>query len=396
MKLLIIHNKYQSNNIGGENIVYKNELESLQSKLGKENVFSFEVSNDDISKYRLIFNIWFSFKYYKKVKEIIKNNNVDIVHIHNFYPLLTPSIFKASKDAGAKVVHTLHNYRLWCVSGIFYRDGYGICELCTKNKFSLQGILNKCYRKSLVQSILAQASFWFYRATKVFDNIDYFFVLTDFQKEKVKSLGINEKRLILKANSLKMPSYIVSKRENYVYVGKLEESKGIYKLLKIWEQLDKKYVLTIIGGGDAEEDLKAKYTQTNIIFKGKCSREKTLKNISQSKYLIQPSIWYETFGLTIIEAMSYGVPVIGFDVGTRADFIEDEFNGFISSEENFENTIIKSFEYNNYEVLSNNAILKAKEFQNDYIIKKQIEIYQNILKDNICKLQASNRTKNDC
>lgn len=282
------------------------------------------------------------------------------------------------------------------MSGIFYRDGYGICELCTKNKFSLQGILNKCYRESLVQSILAQASFWFYRATKVFDNIDYFFVLTDFQKEKVKSLGINEKRLILKANSLKMPSYIVSKRENYVYVGKLEESKGIYKLLKIWEQLDKKYVLTIIGGGDAEEDLKAKYTQTNIIFKGKCSREKTLKNISQSKYLIQPSIWYETFGLTIIEAMSYGVPVIGFDVGTRADFIEDEFNGFISSEENFENTIIKSFEYNNYEVLSNNAILKAKEFQNDYIIKKQIEIYQNILKDNICKLQASNRTKNDC
>ena len=174
MKLLIIHNKYQSNNIGGEDIVYKNELESLQSKLGKENVFSYEVSNDDISKLKLFFEIWFSFKHYQNIKEIVQKNNIDIVHIHNFFPLLTPSVFKASKDAGAKVVHTLHNYRLWCISGIFYRDGYGICELCTKNKFSLKGIFYKCFRKSLLQSTLAQLSFWYYRVNKIFDNIDYF------------------------------------------------------------------------------------------------------------------------------------------------------------------------------------------------------------------------------
>lgn len=119
MKILIIHNKYQSNNIGGEDIVYQNKLESLQAKLGKENVYSYEVTNDDISKWKLIFNIWFNKYYYKEVKKIVKENNIDLVHIHNFYPLLTPSVFKASKDAGAKVIHTLHNYRLWCISGIF-------------------------------------------------------------------------------------------------------------------------------------------------------------------------------------------------------------------------------------------------------------------------------------
>ena len=181
MKLLIIHNKYQSNNIGGEDIVYKNELESLQQSLGNENVLSYDVSNDDISKVNLIFNIWFNKRYYNKIRSIIEENSINLVHIHNFYPLLTPSVFKASKDAGAKVVHTLHNYRLWCISGIFYRDGYGICELCTKRQFSLQGIFNKCFRNSFVQSVLAQLSFWYYRRTKVFDNIDYFFVLTNFQ-----------------------------------------------------------------------------------------------------------------------------------------------------------------------------------------------------------------------
>ena len=96
MKLLIIHNKYQSNNIGGEDIVYKNELESLQKELGKDNIFSYEVSNDDISKFKLIFGIWFSFKHYNNIKKIVKERGIDLVHVHNFYPLLTPSIFKAS------------------------------------------------------------------------------------------------------------------------------------------------------------------------------------------------------------------------------------------------------------------------------------------------------------
>ena len=118
MNILIIHNKYQSNNIGGEDIVYKNELQSLQEKLGEKNVYSYEVSNDDISKIKLIFGIWFSLKYYKEIKKIVKENSIDLVHVHNFYPLLTPSVFKAAKDTGAKVVHTLHNYRLWCISGI--------------------------------------------------------------------------------------------------------------------------------------------------------------------------------------------------------------------------------------------------------------------------------------
>jgi len=381
MKLLIIHNKYQSNNIGGEDIVYKNELESLRVRLGKENVFSYEVSNDDISKIKLVFNIWFNKFYYKEVKKIVKENNIDLVHIHNFYPILTPSVFKASKDGGAKVVHTLHNYRLWCISGIFYRDGYGVCELCANSKISLQGIFSKCFRKSLIQSILAQLSFWYYRASRIFDNIDYFFVLTNFQKEKVKSLGIDEKRLILKPNSLNMSFDIQQEKKDYVYVGRLEESKGIYELLKVWDTLDERFILTIIGSGDIEEELRSKYTKSNIVFKGKCSRKETLECISKAKYLIQPSIWYETFGLTIIEAMSFGVPVIGFDIGTRRDFIEDGVNGFLSDRSNIKEVIEKSFKFEEYDELSKSAIETAKMYENEYIIEKQIKVYKKILEN---------------
>lgn len=383
MKILIMHNKYQSRNIGGEEFVYANELQLLREKLGSENVFSYEVSNDNINKFKLLFEIWFSFKHYKNVKKLVQKNKIDIVHIHNFFPLLTPSIFKGAKDGGAKVIHTLHNYRIWCISGILYRDGYGICEKCIKNRFSLIGILDRCYRNSLFQSIVAQMAFWFYRIARIFDNIDYFFVLTNFQAKKVKSFGIDEKKIIIKPNSLNMSFNIEKERQDYIYVGRLRESKGIYELLKVWKELDKKFVLTIVGGGDIEDKLKKDFESSNIIFKGKCSRDETLQNIAKSKYLIQPSLWYETFGLTIIEAMSSGVPVIGYDIGTRGDFIKDGENGFLSNLNNLKEVIEQSFDYADYDRLSQNAISTAKLYENEFIINKQIEIYQNILEDMI-------------
>ena len=381
MKILIIHNKYQSNNIGGEDIVCKNELNALRKKLGDENVFCYEVSNDNINKFKLLFEIWFSKKYYKEVREIIKENGIEIVHVHNFFPLLTPAVFKTAKDSKTKVIHTLHNYRLWCISGILYRDGFGICEICAHKKFSLSGILNRCYRKSLLQSFVAQLAFWFYKLSGVFKNIDYFFVLTNFQKDKIKSFGVDEGKIILKPNSLQMSFNTETQKYDYVYVGRLEESKGILKLLEIWDQLDEKYILTIVGGGDIEAQLRQKYKKPNIIFKGKCSRKETMTIVSRSKYLIQSSLLYETFGLTIIEAMSAGVPVIGYDIGTRRDFIEDGINGFLSRPGELKSVIERSYDFESYDRLSTAAKESAKRYENEYVIERQIEIYKNILEN---------------
>lgn len=381
MKLLIIHNKYQSVKVGGEDIVYQNELIHLKKHLGEHNVFSYDISNDDIHKFKLLFSILFSKKHYNNVKKLVEQNRINIVHVHNFFPLLTPSVFKAAKDAGAIVVHTLHNYRLWCISGILYRNDFGSCEACIKNRFSFAGILNKCYRNSLLQSFVAQSAFWFYRMTKVFDNIDYFFVLTNFQKEKVKEIGINETKIILKPNSLSMIARNYSEKKGYLFVGRLEEAKGIFALLSVWKELDEKYVLTIIGNSELEKELRETYQCKNIIFKGKCSREETLTAICESKYLIQPSLLLETFGLTIIEAFSCATPVIGFDIGTREDFIQDGINGFICDVKSLKKTVEKSFIFEDYEILSKNAFEKSKDFDCDKITKKQIEIYKSILEN---------------
>lgn len=379
LKILLIHNYYTSSSVSGENIIFEQEVKDLKLLIGESNIYTYSVSNDYVNKLQLLFDIWFSRKHYNNIKKIVEEEKINIVHIHNFFPLLTPSVFKAAKDGGAKVIHTLHNYRLWCISGILYRSNYGICEKCINKRISFNGIFNKCYRKSIFQSAIVQVAFWFYKITKVFDNIDYFFVLTNFQKEKIISFGINKKKIILKPNSLDLlinnQSY---RKENYIYVGRLEESKGIYELLRNWVLLDNKFILTIIGTGEIEDSLRKTYQKDNIIFLGKCNRDITLQHIASSKYLIQPSIWYETFGLTIIEAMSFGVPVIGSNLGTRSDFIEEGVNGFLYSKNDFIKVIEKSYCFDKYEELVYNSIKTANQFKKEHILHNQLEIYKNI------------------
>jgi glycosyltransferase involved in cell wall biosynthesis len=275
----------------------------------------------------------------------------------------------------------LHNYRLWCISGILYRDNKGICEDCVKKAFPLSGIKNKCYRGSLPQSILAQLSFAFYRLLSFFSYVDKFFVLTEFQKEKVLSLGLPPSKVILKPNglTLKDKKPFLSNRSGYVFVGRLEKNKGIHLLLETWKKLPKKYHLTIIGNSPDIKELQEVWQSDNITFKGKCSHEETMQVISGSSYILQTSLLYETFGLTIIEAFACGTPVIGFNIGTRPEFIQDSYNGFLCTPETLLDTIMKAENYPNYAQLQKNALTSYEQYDSKRITQMQIDIYKSIL-----------------
>jgi glycosyltransferase involved in cell wall biosynthesis len=375
MKVLIVHNNYLSRNVGGEDIVFYNEIRSLRKALGDANVFIYNVSNDDLNKFKLLFSIWFSFRHYKGIYNFVKEHRIDIVHVHNFFPLLTPSVFVAAHRAGAKVVHTLHNFRLWCISGILFRAESGICELCVKRTFPISGIKYGCYRNSLTQSLLAQLAFSFYKCLRLFKYVDAFFVLTEFQKKKVVSLGLPADKIILKPNGVNQSTPNQNQRDGFIFVGRLEESKGVKLLLDIWATLNPEYKLTLIGEGELFESV----SKTNIRFLGKKSHDDVQNLISQARFLIQPSLWYETFGLTIIEAMSCGTPVIGFNIGTRQDFIKDGINGYLCEPENLREAIIRAENSANYPELSKNARETASQFANEVITAKQLLIYETIL-----------------
>jgi glycosyltransferase involved in cell wall biosynthesis len=309
---------------------------------------------------------------------LIRQNGITLVHVHNFFPLLTFSVFKSAKRAGAVVVHTLHNYRWWCAGAELYRKDNGVCELCVHTGHSLHAIRYGCYRNSRWQSMFAVLILSLARKRTMFHYIDYFIVLSSFQQCWVTSQGIPSHKVILKPNWVEYCEPVsVEHRRGFVFVGRLEPSKGVESLLKCWVDNAISVPLILIGSGSLEQMLREKYKlYPHIHFMGACSQQETLTLIGRSKYLIHPSLWYETFGLTLVEAMQQGVPVIGYAIGTRLELIEDGVNGFLCQPNTLAQTIEKALSFCGYDQLSANAIKSAHQFTRESLALKQVQFYR--------------------
>ena len=131
MKIVQAHNYYIYS--GGEDIVVSNEKKLLEKK-GNE-VISYKRENYEInefsffSKLSLIWKSSWSNKTYSEISNIIKKEKLDICHVHNMFPLITPSIYYACNDNKIPIVQTIHNYRFFCTNGLFFRNNH-ICEEC--------------------------------------------------------------------------------------------------------------------------------------------------------------------------------------------------------------------------------------------------------------------------
>ena len=383
MRILLLHNHYSVN--GGEDIVFYNELNALKNKLGEDNVFEYQVGVNNISNWHILKSILFSRKQYKIVYDLIKKYNIDIVHIHNYFPILTVSVFKAAKDAGAKLVHTAHNYRLWCIAGNFYRSKVGICTSCVKKGGWLSGIKYKCYRNSRIQSIAAQAAFWFYRKNNLLNYVDKIITLTHFQQDHLIRIGVAKNKLFLKPNMVNFDCIAISPndKQDYLYVGRLDESKGIELLLSTWVKLPNHFKLTIVGSGILGDALIKRYNQSNIEFLGELPSLEIERLMKKARYTIQPSLLFETFGLTIIESMRVGTPVIGLNIGTRPELIQNMKTGFISTPENLLETILNADKFDNYDAMSKNAQLFTLEFLPDILIDRQMTLYSDLISNSL-------------
>ncbi|WP_283680560.1 glycosyltransferase family 4 protein [Clostridium perfringens] len=360
--VLIVHNYYKIH--GGEDTVVQNEIKMLKKR--NYNVYTYFRYNKEIDllnifgKIKMIPNTIFSFKTIKEVREILKSKNIDIVHVHNTFPLISPSIYWISKKYNAKVINTIHNYRFICASANLYRDGK-ICEKCMRNR--IYGLKNKCYRNSYFQTTLLLLSNYFNRIIKSYEKVDKYICLTKFNKSKMKKI-INEGKIVIKGNfesNIEKDKSLFEKRENFVYLGRLEKAKGIDLLVKAWKknQADK---LIIIGDGELKKEIIDFIDQNNIEnieVVGSLKRDKAMNIIKKSKSLIFPSQCYETFGLVAIEALKRGTPIIANNLGSVPELLINKKCGILKKMNNEDDII--------------NAIKEFKElyekdyFDNEYI-----------------------------
>lgn len=331
MKILLVHNKYKL--AGGEDVVFKSESELL-SKSGHF-VEQLVFDNSSIRTFAdlclLALRVIYNPKSAKKLKRKIESFGPDIIHVHNFVPLASPAIFSVAKKFDIPTVLTLHNYRLICPSATLVYKGK-IYERSIHSVFPLDAIVKGVYRNSKLQTAAIAMMVAVHNLIGTWRNkVDLYIALSNFAKEKFKTsaLAIPEGQLAVKPNFV--PDFGVGnslRNDELLFVGRLVEEKGIRVLLKATQILQ--FSLTIIGDGPLRKLVTdAADVNPNIHYLGFQDKVSVANHLKRCKALIFPSIWYEGFPLTILEAFSTSTLVIASRLGVMAEIIQDRVNGLL-------------------------------------------------------------------
>lgn len=258
--------------------------------------------------------------------QIISDFRPDIVHIHNFFPLITPSIFDACREAKTPSVITLHNYRLFCANGLFLREGK-ICDICLHGS-PYQSVIHGCYQGSMLGTYFVARMQKKHQDEGTWKHkVDKFIAITQFAKSLFTTGGIPEERISVKSNfGPDLSKYSDSEKDFYVYFGRLSPEKGIQTLLKAWKDLPLKLLLI----GDDSSNMAEKNSNPNIQFLGKSTQSDAWKKISQARGMIFPTECFEGgFPSVLVEALSIGAPIIASRIGGIPEFLSHEKNGLL-------------------------------------------------------------------
>ena len=320
MKVLQVHNFYQE--AGGEDYVFAAECELLRSK--GHRVRQYSVSNHDLEKMSgidiAVRTLW-NTKTFNEIRGLLQEEQPDIVHCHNTFPLISPAVYYAAHAAGVPVVQTLHNFRLLCPGSTFYRAGR-VCEDCIHSAIPYRSIWHACYRHSRAASASSATMLAVHRAAGTWrSKIHTYIALTEFGRMKFIEGGLPAERVVVKPNFLRSDPGIGAGSGGYaVFVGRLVEEKGLRTLLKAWDSVQH-IPLKIAGIGPLAGLIKQRAAPLpNIEYLGQCSRSEIFELLRSAAVLICPSEWYEgALPLSIIEALACGTPVVCSDLGSMND-----------------------------------------------------------------------------
>jgi glycosyltransferase involved in cell wall biosynthesis len=327
MRVILAHNYYQQP--GGEDVAFEAEARLLEER--GHRVVRFTARNDDVrhmAPHRLAAKTLWNGAVYRQVARLLELERPDVLHVHNTLPLISPSIYYAARAAGVPIVQTLHNYRLLCPSAILFRDGR-VCEDCVGRAVPTPGVRHACYRHSRSASAAVAAMSAVHRMMGTWTRrVDLFIALTEFARVRFIAGGIPPERVLVKPNFTVDPGIRASGGGYALFVGRLSEEKGYRVLLEAWRALADRIPLVIIGDGPgADQVARAAEDCADVRFLGRRTAGEVVTAMAGARFLVFPSVWYETFGLTMIEAYAVGIPVIASRLGAMAELVDHRRTG---------------------------------------------------------------------
>jgi glycosyltransferase involved in cell wall biosynthesis len=323
MRVLLAHNRYQQ--AGGEDAVLAEEHQLLVRN-GVE-VELYEQDNKLIESMPAmqvaVDTIW-SRRTVSEIGARIQRFRPDVIHVHNTFPLISPSLYFAAAKHGVPVVQTLHNFRLFCAQAMFMRNG-AVCEDCI-GKLPWRGVLRRCYRESGPQSAVVVSMQGIHRWLGTYRNkVTRYIALNKFCRDKFIEAGLPADRIMIKPNFIDLPAPQPTQRSGGLFVGRLSPEKGIGTLAQALH-LHGSASIDVIGHGPQEEELRA-LPNANLL--GFMKGEQIYSRMAQAAYLVMPSIWYENFPRTLVEAYACGLPVIASRLGAMAELVRDGETGLL-------------------------------------------------------------------
>ena len=348
----------------------------------------------------------------KAVEEIVVKEKPDIAHAHLLWGGMTAAIIPVLHKHGIAIVHTAHDYRMVCPAYTF-RNGKGeVCEKCKGGHF-IECFKGRCSKGNALQSAMMAAEM-VYRNKKWHParNLDGIIYVSSFSKckhEETDPLFKETKNTVLYNFTKIGEEYPMVEKDRgyYLYYGRLSYEKGIETLLKVFAQ-HPELTLKVVGTGPLEKELKEKYTRTrtasgatddcasgsiaagekcyeNIKFLGYHSGGALAELVRSARYVCVPSEWYENNPMTIVEAYSMGVPVIGARIGGIPEIVDEGKTGFLFESGNVE-SLEKAVEQSlavgadEYCAMKKNALAFAKEhFDRITYADKLLKFYKEVI-----------------
>ncbi|MDO9009373.1 MAG: glycosyltransferase, partial [Thiobacillus sp.] len=323
IRILLAHNAYQHK--GGEDTVVEAEIALLRAH--GHAVETYFRSNDDVagmSSLALAQHTLWSPRTSHDLAEQIRHFQPDVIHVHNTFPLISPSLYWAAEHAGVPVVQTLHNFRLMCLNGLFLREGK-VCEDCMGH-LPWRGVARACYRESHAASAALAGMLALHRGLGTYQNkVARYIALNGFCRDKFIEGGLPAERVVVKPNFVDFAAPEPLARSGLLFVGRLSVEKGVATLAAAMALLPGA-ALRVAGDGPEAGLLDG---VAGVARLGSLMGEVVRQEMSRAAALVVPSICFENFPRTIAEAFACGLPVIASRIGALADIVTDGETGLL-------------------------------------------------------------------
>jgi glycosyltransferase involved in cell wall biosynthesis len=325
MRVLVLHNRYRE--LGGEDRVVHEEVNLLR-RYGHE-VELLECDNEGSSAQLALGAAW-SLESRKEVLRACRAFRPHVAHIHNFWMRLSPSAHSACGVAGVPTVQTLHNFRLLCVNALLMRDGH-VCEDCV-GRTPLLGVVRRCYRQSTAASAAVAGMITINRARGTWrKDVRVFIAPSHHTAAKLIAGGIDAARMVVKPHFAADPGTNFarpSESRDIVFAGRLSEEKGAMTLVRAWRGsgLSRLGTLRIIGDGPERAALESA-AGGEVEFMGSQPPERVQELMANARAVAVPSLCFETFGRTVVEAFACGRPVVASAIGAIGEAVQNGRTG---------------------------------------------------------------------